>query len=81
MSATASPTDLALIANGCGISNTCTVSTEADFDKGSALLRNSDGPTFVLLEVSDEPPPNHKRNFDGVEGKIAFRKYSLKDTD
>ena len=81
VSATAGPTDLALVANGCGISNTCTVSTEADFEKGAAFLRNSDEPSFVLLEVTDEPPPNHKRNFDGVEGKIAFRKHSLETID
>ena len=78
VSATAGSTDLAVMAKGCGISDSLTILTEAEFGKGSRSLRESSGPSFVLLIVSDAPPPDHKRNFDGVEGKIAFRRSCLR---
>ena len=81
VSATVGSTDLELMANGCGISNSCTVHTDADIKNGRELLRKPDSPTFVLVRVTNGPPPVYKRNFDGVEGKIAFRKHCLKAKD
>ena len=78
VSATAGSTDLELMANGCGISNSCTVDTETDIKNGHKLLRNIDSPSFVSVRVTNGPPPAYKRNFDGVESKISFRKNCLK---
>jgi len=75
VSATVGPTDLELMANGCGIPHSYTVHTETDIKHGHKVLRKSNSPSFVLVRVTNGPPPSYKRNFDGVEAKIAFRKY------
>lgn len=69
--------DLELIARGSGISIAHTVSTEADIPAAAAVLRASNGPAFVWLRTTTEPPPAYKRNFDAVERKAIFRRALL----
>jgi len=69
--------DLAAIAAGAGIAATRTATTEAEIDAAAPLLRESNGPAFVLLKVSDAPPPTFIRSFDAVESKHAFRRALL----
>jgi len=66
--------DLEVIAQGSAIPMTRTVSTENQIEGGAAVLRNSNGPSFVLLRVNTQPPPAIKRSMDATERKAAFRK-------
>lgn len=65
--------DLALIAQGAGIAVTRRVEAEDQIDAAGAVLRQSNGPCFVLLRVAEGPPPGYKRSFDAVARKVAFR--------
>ena len=65
--------DLATIAEGAGIAVTRRVEREDQIDEAGAVLRQSNGPCFVLLRVSDGPPAAYKRSFDAVARKVAFR--------
>lgn len=69
--------DLELIAKGSGIEVTRSVREEDDLADASAVLRNTNGPSFVLLRVCDGPPAAYKRNFDAVERKVIFRRHLL----
>ena len=69
--------DLAVIARGSGIATTHTVSTEAEYGAAARSLRASNGPAFVLLRVTCQPPPAYRRNFDAVERKAMFRRALL----
>lgn len=66
--------DLELIAKGSGIAVTRSVREEGDLADASAVLRNTNGPSFVLLRVHDGLPAAYKRNFDAVERKVVFRR-------
>jgi len=50
------------IASGSGIPIVHIVNTEADIAEGRRLLRESDGPCFILLRVKEGPPQKVKRN-------------------
>ena len=65
--------DLELIAQGSAIPSTRTVNYQEQIPDAAKILRNSNGPTFVLLRVNIEPPPQIKRSMDATERKIAFR--------
>ena len=69
--------DLEIIAQGSGFAVTRNVRSEREIEKASAVLRDSNGPAFVLLRVNDGPPPPYKRNFDAVERKVVFRQALL----
>ncbi len=69
--------DLETIARGSAIPVTRTVSRNDELDEASHVLRASNGPSFVLLQVSTEEPPKIKRSMDASERKLAFRKALL----
>ncbi len=49
--------DLATVASGCGIATTRDATTAEEIADAAQVLRQSNGPSFVLLRVSDAPPP------------------------
>lgn len=69
--------DLKATAEACGIKTTRLVTSEAEMAEASALLRQSNGPVFVLLKVTGAPPPQYSRNWQASETKTAFRKALL----
>ena len=66
--------DLAKVAQGSGIEATLTVRSETEFAQAARLLRSRNGPSFVVLRVSDGAPAKYNRNFDAVETKAKFRR-------
>src|SRR3984893_13124574 len=56
--------DLEKNAIGSGIRRTATVSTDGEIVEGARLLREGNGPAFVVLRVAPSEPPAYKRNFD-----------------
>lgn len=71
-------TDLAVMAAGAGITTTRTVTREDQIPEAAAVLRQSNGTSFVLLKVSDKAPPRYKRSLDGVRNKVLFREALLR---
>lgn len=69
--------DLEQVAQGCGIAVTRTVTTAEECEEASTVLRNTNGPVFMLLRINQEPPPVSERNWDGVDRKNIFRKALL----
>lgn len=69
--------DLAQVATGCGFGVTRDVSTMDAIAEARTALRQSNGPVFVLLRVSEAPPPKYARNWHAQEAKTAFRKALL----
>ena len=69
--------DLDTIALGSAIPITRRVTRREDCPEAAAVLRSSNGPSFVLLKVSIAPPPSVRRSMDAVERKVAFRKALL----
>lgn len=69
--------DLEMVAKGCGIATTHTVSTEADIEVAARSLRRSNGTAFVWLRTSTAEPPKYRRNFDAVDRKNTFRRALL----
>lgn len=68
--------DLEIMAKGAGIEPTQTVWKESDIARAKALIRG-DGLCFVVLKVSDSPPPQARRSFDAPERRTAFRRNLL----
>ena len=69
--------DLEMIARGSNIAATRTVTKTEEIAEAAQILRQTNGPSFVLLRVSEGPPAAYKRNFDAVERKIVFRRALL----
>ncbi len=69
--------DLEMIARGSAIAMTRTVNKSEEIAEAAQILRRTNGPSFVLLRVSEGPPAAYKRNFDAVERKIIFRRSLL----
>ena len=69
--------DLELVAKGSGIATTHVVSTEDDIEAAALSLRQSNGTAFVWLRTNTEEPPKYRRNFDGIDRKIIFRRALL----
>jgi len=69
--------DLAQVASGCGFTVTRDISEESEIEEASGLLRQSNGPTFVLLRVDSTPSPKGVRNLQASETKTAFREHLL----
>ena len=65
--------DLEKMAIGAGIHVTCTVSDEAGLEQGARMLRQSNGPSFVLVRVNPEPPPAYKRLMEPSACRVRFR--------
>ena len=70
---TALGVDLAGVATAAGFGAVRTVQDESQIADASALLRQSNGPTFVLLEVDGTPPPKYLRSWDAAARKTVFR--------
>jgi thiamine pyrophosphate-dependent acetolactate synthase large subunit-like protein len=69
--------NLAEIAGGCGIKTTREARTADDIKDAAQVLRQSNGPSFVLLRVDSSPPPKSKRNLQASETKEKFRRALL----
>lgn len=69
--------DLAQIAAGAGFAQTRDVAEESEIEEASALLRQSNGATFVLLRVDATPSPKGIRNLHATETKTQFREMLL----
>jgi thiamine pyrophosphate-dependent acetolactate synthase large subunit-like protein len=65
--------DLEKIAIGSGIKQARTVAREEDIAAGARLLRESNGPCFVLLRVKPTEPAPFKRNLDASLCRDRFR--------
>lgn len=65
--------NLATIATGSGIAAVQTIMEESDIPDAAALLRQMDGPSFVLLKVKPTDPPKIKRSLDATLVKNRFR--------
>ena len=69
--------DLKTVAEGCGLHNTRVVTTKDQIPEASKLLRQSNGPCFVVLKVAGGLPGDYVRNWHAEEPKQAFRKALL----
>ena len=69
--------DLAVIATGSGIRAVHTVRHASDIPEAAALIRQMDGPSFVLLKVAPTDPPKIRRSFDAAWTKHRFREALL----
>jgi len=69
--------DLEQVAQGCNIAVTRTVESLDDCEEASTVLRNTNGPVFVLLRVNEGGPPQSARNWDAVDRKNVFREALL----
>ncbi len=65
--------DLAAMASAAGIAATRTVSATDDIPSAAKLLRESNGPAFVVLKVKPGDPPAYKRNMDAAACRVRFR--------
>ncbi|MEL0106363.1 MAG: thiamine pyrophosphate-dependent enzyme [Rhodospirillales bacterium] len=65
--------DLEKVAQGCNIAVTRTVESLEECEETSPVLRNTNGPVFVLLRVNEDEPPKSKRNWDAADRKNVFR--------
>ncbi|MAG97857.1 MAG: aldehyde dehydrogenase [Rhodospirillaceae bacterium] len=74
---TAFGTDLATMASGAGIGAVRTVWEAAELADAAALLRQSNGASFVLLKVAVDDPPKVKTVWDAVYHKMRFRQALL----
>jgi len=74
-------TDLAKVAEGCGITNVHTVNIDDDIAAAKAALRDSNAATFVWLRTTAAPSASYKRNFDAVERRVTFRRALLGHND
>ena len=69
--------DLAGVAEGAGIPVIRRVTAMEELDGASELIRGGNGPSFVLLKVSEAPSPVYKRSFDAAAAKTRFRQALL----
>ncbi len=69
--------NLADVAGGCGIKTTREARTADEIKDAAQVLRQSNGPSFVLLRVDATPPPKSKRNLQASEAKERFRQALL----
>ena len=69
--------NLAEIASGCGITTVREASSREEISEAAPILRQSNGPSFVLLRVDKTPPPKSKRDLQASEAKTRFRRALL----
>ena len=65
--------DLERIALGAGFKMTCTIEREDQLARGTRMLRETNGTSFVLLRVSIKEPPAVKRLLEPAAGRTRFR--------
>jgi thiamine pyrophosphate-dependent acetolactate synthase large subunit-like protein len=65
--------DLEAMAAAAGIPASRTVGQEDEISAASKLLRESNGPAFVVLKVRPGDPPAYKRNMDAAACRTRFR--------
>lgn len=65
--------DLEAMAAAAGMTATRTVSKEDEIPAASKLLRESNGPAFIVLKVRPGDPPAYKRNMDPAACRLRFR--------
>ena len=65
--------DLEAMAAGAGIPATRTVTDDSEIPAASKLIRQSNGPAFVVLKVKPGEPPAYKRNMDAAACRVRFR--------
>ncbi len=65
--------DLEKMAIGAGFNVTSTIEHEADLEQGARMLRQSNGPSFVVVRVKPDPPPAFKRLLDPSAARVRFR--------
>lgn len=65
--------DLEGMAQGAGITATCTVQTQGELPTGARLLREHNGTSFVLLRVKPGDPPKYKREMNPAATRVRFR--------
>lgn len=66
-------TNLAKIADGAGIENILTVTSEAGLKDAAAFVKNGTGPRFLWLRVMAGEPTKFKRNMNPMECRARFR--------
>ena len=72
--ATAGPTDLELVARGCGIETTRTVRTEAELEPLRSLMLEAEGPVLANVKIGVESLPLvFPYSFDGAVALNRFR--------
>jgi thiamine pyrophosphate-dependent acetolactate synthase large subunit-like protein len=70
---TARGVNLAAIASGAGIAAVRVVTQESEIADASALIRQMDGTSFVLLKVAPTDPPKLRGSLDATWTKHRFR--------
>ena len=70
-------TDLAVIAQGSGISAVRTVREKTELAEASEMLRQTNGSSFVLLKVRVDDPPKVRFSWDAAYHKNRFRQALL----
>ncbi len=65
--------DLAVMAVGAGISAVQTVTEASEIAAAATLIRQMNGPSFVLLKVKPTDPPKVRRSLDAAWSKNRFR--------
>jgi phosphonopyruvate decarboxylase len=76
---TARGVDLAAMAAGAGIRSIRTITETDQIPSAAALLRQMDGPAFVLVKVKPTDPPKVRRSMDAAWTKHRFRSALLGD--
>ena len=66
-------TDLAKVAEGCGIPSVMTVVAKEDFAAARRFLEEAPAPRFLLVRVMAGPPTDYRRNWDLAECRLRFR--------
>jgi thiamine pyrophosphate-dependent acetolactate synthase large subunit-like protein len=65
--------DLCAVAESCGLTQACTVTTEAELQSAARNFHQTGAPKFVLVKVDPKTSPRVMPTRDGVENKITFR--------
>jgi thiamine pyrophosphate-dependent acetolactate synthase large subunit-like protein len=72
--ATAGPTNLEIVAQGCGIADTRTVTEESEKESLREMVRNAPGPVFANVKIVREALPLvFPHSFDGAVAITRFR--------
>jgi thiamine pyrophosphate-dependent acetolactate synthase large subunit-like protein len=72
--ATAGVTDLAAMANGAGIENSCSVSSLDEFEREARAALQRKGPNYIVAKV-EAAGKRMSTDMDGKEGKYRFVRY------
>jgi len=70
---TVNRTNLAKIAEGCGIQSILTITSQEEVPAAAKFLKDAPGPRFLWCRVLPGDPTPFKRNFNPTECRIRFR--------